>query len=160
MLTNGWQPSWSPAGNRIAFVKQEQEGASNIWVVNVDGPSQPRQVTQEAGYKLQPSWSPNEEWIASVQRDRLGDSANASNFGSLWVIRSSGGEPLQLCDSGVANPVWSPDGGFIAYSHDRSGDGIHVDLWVVAVEQLEQDWSRPVVLFPSPGQDWVLGWVW
>jgi serine/threonine protein kinase len=54
-------------------------------------------------------------------------------------------------DQGLeAEPTWSPDGNFIAYSSDRSGN---FDIWVQ-----QQDVAEPVQVTTSPDHDWQPDW--
>jgi serine/threonine protein kinase len=54
-------------------------------------------------------------------------------------------------DSGLqSEPTWSPDGRFIAYSSDRSGN---FDIWVQPVSG-----GNPVQVTKSPAQDWQPDW--
>jgi Tol biopolymer transport system component/imidazolonepropionase-like amidohydrolase len=52
-------------------------------------------------------------------------------LGDLWVVSATGGEavPERLTQDAFVemNPVWSPDGGSLAFSSDRGGE---MDLWV------------------------------
>ncbi len=49
-----------------------------------------------------------------------------------------------------AEPTWSPDGNFIAYSSDRSGN---LDIWVQ-----QPDVAEPVQITNSPDPDWQPDW--
>ena len=54
-------------------------------------------------------------------------------------------------DAGLqSGPTWSPDGNFIAYGSDRSGN---FDIWVQAVSG-----GNPVQVTKSPAQDWQPDW--
>jgi TolB protein len=53
-----YQPSWSPDGNRIVFVS-EQDQSDDIWVVNVDGTESHNLTENLWPWDKFPSWSPD-----------------------------------------------------------------------------------------------------
>jgi dipeptidyl aminopeptidase/acylaminoacyl peptidase len=65
--------------------------------------------------------SPDGKWVAyTVSTPDLDANRNASN---IWIVPTSGGESLQLTQSGHdSSPVWSPDGKTIAFLSSRSGE--------------------------------------
>jgi serine/threonine protein phosphatase PrpC len=159
------QPAWSPDGSRIAFVRRNIEGNFDIWVMNTDG-SDPQPLTAGPENEIQPAWSPDGDWITFIKSTQSPQRpTDEPVFGELWITRSSPGwEPWKLSENNAASPVWSPDGGFILYSRDRSDDGIlqegeAVDLWVIAVAPPGQEGAGPVMLIEGPEQDWPLAWV-
>ena len=72
------QPSFSPDGNRIAFISDES-GSDNIWVMGADG-AEPRAITEETDKPVAaPRWAPDGEYLVA-RRD-----------GKLWLYRRDGG---------------------------------------------------------------------
>jgi Tol biopolymer transport system component len=100
--------SWSPDGERIAFVRNE-----SIWVVNAEGTA-PRRLIRNAGL---PAWSPDGSKILFVgQRGGQGSSTE------IWVANANGtGQRRLTHGDGAWNPAWSPDGRRIAFSRGESG---------------------------------------
>src|SRR5581483_5604222 len=59
--------------------------------------------------------------------------SNLSGRRNLWLVPSEGGWPVQLTvsDQRQIDPVWSPDGKWIAYASDYDGDE-QWDLFLVS----------------------------
>ena len=106
-------PAVSPDGRSVAFVVRRYhlevaESRSEIWLMNADGTNLRRMTGGEAGDRS-PAISPDGSRLVFVS-DRGG------NDGQLWTIPVDGGEPVRLSDfpMGLADPVWSPDGRWLA----------------------------------------------
>jgi hypothetical protein len=113
---------WAPAGDRIAFVQPtDEEGwfssTGNVTVADADGSN--RRVVDSDGEV--PKWSPDgkrlafarcnvsEDWLKEAFADRTADC-------SLWTVSSTGADkPTLLAENVSSEPVWSPDGRFVAY---------------------------------------------
>ena len=67
-----------------------------------------------------PKISPDGKWVAYVlATPDMNANRNASN---LWLVAISGGEPIQLTQSGHdSSPAWSTDGKTLAFLSDRDG---------------------------------------
>jgi len=70
----GANPSWSPHGSKLAFVRTFR-GREEVFVVGRDGRDLER-LTRRGGYS--PSWSPDGRWIGFVRA------------GSIFVVRTNG----------------------------------------------------------------------
>ena len=109
-------PSWSPSGDRIAYIK-------DVWltVSDADG-GNARRLAPDI-YANSPTWSPDGQWIAFG-----GAREDSFQFSSdIWVVRPDGSELRRVTDTPAeseANPTWSPDGRLIAYNHDQLTPGI------------------------------------
>ena len=144
-LTKDWSegafdPEVSPAGRRIAFVKDDPLTpihTGGLWVVDVDGTNL-RQLTAAGRSAAKPSWSPD------------GSRILYSGWGprELSVIDADGaGSPVDLFNDGRWGswPAWSPDGSKIAYKY-------YSNIWLMDAES-----TVPVQL--THGRDAKGGWI-
>jgi TolB protein len=104
--------SWSPDGRKIAFVSK-RAGNAELYVLNADGNGQKR-LTRTSASEAAPAWSPDGREIAFV-RKRRGVSEE------IYVMNADGSRQQRLSRSGV-QPLWSPDGQFIASTSARDGN--------------------------------------
>src|SRR5437762_7510544 len=89
--------------------KWDYKYVNQIWMVNTDGKSLPRQLTTKEG-SSQAVWSPDGKQIAFV---RLADGKP-----QIFLLSLDGGEATQLTKFryGAGTPKWSPDGKQILFS--------------------------------------------
>ncbi|MCH8822954.1 MAG: S9 family peptidase [Planctomycetes bacterium] len=108
-------PQISPNGKSIVFVKKhvgdKNNFVSNLWIVDTDGKSQPRQFT--SGEKdSHPRWCPSGGCVAFISgRDKPKP--------QIYTINASGGEAVALTTFGegsLGTFKWSPDGSMLAIS--------------------------------------------
>ena len=109
-IGDGYDPSWSPDGNRIAFWRTSGAYGSDVYVMDADGGN----VTLVARNGYQPTWSPDGKQLAF-------------GCGGICVIRLDGtgrrvvtthevqpAVPAQCIRD--SDPTWSPNGTTIAFS--------------------------------------------
>jgi dipeptidyl aminopeptidase/acylaminoacyl peptidase len=109
-------PRIAPDGKTVAFVawgidREENEYASSIWLVPLDGSEPARQFTSSGKQDAAPRWSPDGSRVAFVS-NRDGKTKQ------LYVISASGGEARRLTDlaEDVTEAAWSPDGTRLAFT--------------------------------------------
>jgi len=124
------QPSWSPDGQRIAYISKTRGG---IWIVSALG-GVPKQLT-EVGAR--PVWSPDGSMIA-FQSGEMSEVFVSRTLppSTIWIIPSQGGAARQVTKAGNpagghASPSWSPDGKRIVF---ESSDFIFSSVWSIASE--------------------------
>ena len=150
---------WSPDGTRIVFT-QYSSGSGEIYVVDAYSRDL-TQLTRHNADDNRPVWSPDGTRIA-FQSDR---STDLSTYDMVFLVDVDGANlrqlthssDLQKSDNKVSQrlPVWSPDGGRIAFQSNRDGD---LDIFVVEVEtgtltQLTHNDYRDYKPVWSPGGD-------
>jgi TolB protein len=115
-------PSWSPDGERIAFVS-DRSGAPQIYVMDRDG-GNVRRITFNGNYNTSPAWSPDGRWIAY-------ESQVAGQF-DIWLVDPTGEVSVPLVTHRLSDesPAWSPGGRKLVFSSNRRGKA---DLYVMDV---------------------------
>jgi Tol biopolymer transport system component len=115
-LTTGhhydFDPTWSPDGQRIAYLAAP-DGVANIYVMNRDGGGKV-QLTDGSDDFGRTTWSPDGRRIAAI-----GDIGVWNNFWQeIYLVDSESGQITELTDTRGVNeslPLWSPDGKYVAY---------------------------------------------
>ena len=105
--------SWSPDGDRIAFVAKSG-GRDAIHVINVRSGEIERKWTPDLNGLQSPDWSP--DGFRIVFTGLLGGLSDLY----IWDLRTDGIEQLTADRYAQLHPAWSPDGRTIAFATDRT----------------------------------------
>ena len=135
-------PVWTPDGKQIAFALGRAQGgsASNILTKPADGSGETTQLTPaENDRSLSPaSWSPDAETLVFLE---VGAGTSGTTTGDIGVLPLGGtGKPELLIDTpfGETNPKLSPDGRWLAYASNESGQS---EVYVRPFPALDGKWQ-------------------
>jgi serine/threonine protein kinase len=103
------QPTWSPDGRWVAFLRilrdtngngtVDEEDGGEVWVGRANG-TDLRRLTANIWART-PSWSPDSQWIAFTQlRDSNGNKrSDGQDASDIWAVQVGGGEAVPLIQS-------------------------------------------------------------
>ena len=121
---------WSPDGRRIAYVS-DATGEDEIWLVAQDGSGEPEQLTSGGQAMLYaPAWSPTGKHLAYSDKD-----------GKLRVIDVETKEVVEVADEArgpLRDYVWSPRGGYLAFSMTDPTEFRSIWVWSLADRELHR----------------------
>ena len=120
---SAWSPAWSPDGQRIAFVS-DQNGTPRVWTISIDGGApQPLEETNATNTNDYLAWWPS--------RDIVYQKPGLRNY--LRINGSSQSVVVQDESVGwvVLRPVFSPDAKRVGvYWNRKPQEG----LWIISLE--------------------------
>lgn len=138
-----WAPALSPDGERIAWHAKDPDSNNwDIWVMNVDGSDMVNLTNTGEALDMLPEWSPDGEQIVFVSnRDNV-----AGDNRDIYIMNADGSDVQRVAGGPYHDiePIWSPDGAYIAYASDVGGD--NYDLMLV---ELETGIETPLVTTPA-----------
>jgi hypothetical protein len=116
-------PVWSPDSRRVIARLGDGIEPQGLYVVPVDRSEPPRLLLAEPeGKRLLPmDWSADGQSLLYVQSPTLQRTRAADN--DLWRLPIDGGEPEPFLGTGASeiDARYSPDGRWVAYASDQSG---------------------------------------
>ncbi len=133
-------PAWTPDGHRIVYSSRDKSGSFNLWWIRADGAGDAQRLTESKNPQYARSWRPDGKFLAFHE-------LNPNTGFDVMTLPIQGdeksgwkpGEPKPFVNSTFteAEPAFSPDGRWLAYTSNESG-GFEV-------------YVRP---FPGPGGKW------
>jgi len=167
---HAWIPAWSPDGQWISYTQTLQgpsagaeagpqanaapgqlgpPGAptgSSIWVVHPDG-SDARRVSADGIDAINGVWSPDGTQFAYA--GGLGGGPSDIHVAAIAADGTLSNDRVLAGDPAIeGSPTWSPDGAWIAFGSNRSGND---DIWVVPANGS----TVPTQLTADTASDWV-----
>lgn len=131
-------PSWSPVMevNHLAYVREDEDGGQDLWVVELGSGAEPRNLTGRRLSGIEaPRWSPDGTRIAVSATERTGAEPSEERR-TIYVIDVVSSTATRV-EHGIASdiqPVWSPDGSSLLVTSVRpaadAGRGQR-DLWQI-----------------------------
>ena len=117
-------PTWSPDGNRLAFISSEA-GVPQVWSAGSGGDGL-QQVTSFEDQVGGVEWSPRGDVMAVSVAP--GGGLNTQ----IYLVQPGGGEPQRITSGGEVNNwlgSWSEDGRYLTYSSNDQGS-VGMDCWL------------------------------
>jgi dipeptidyl aminopeptidase/acylaminoacyl peptidase len=115
-ITGCSSPSFSPEGQRLAFVSS-QSGVPQVWTVATDG-VRPAAVTHLEDQVGRVAWSPDGRWLAFTVAP--GGGMNSQ----IYLVRPDGQQLVRASEGGKVNnrlTGWSHDGHLLLLASNRDG---------------------------------------
>ena len=112
-------PAWTPDGKSLTFSSDRAGGAFHLWTKRYDGSAQAMLQVRENRNAYDAHWSPDGKWLV-FQTD-----PSQSGAGDILGIRPGlDSAPVSLVATRFteAAPAISPDGRWLAYSSNETGD--------------------------------------
>jgi len=113
-------PFFSPDGKRICWRRFSEDGATaEIFTMNIDGTDQ-KQLTRLGAMSWAPYFHPSGEYLAFATNLH-----GFANFEVYLVDAEGETDPVRITNTDGFDglPVFSPDGGTLAWTSNRSSDG-------------------------------------
>jgi len=127
-------PTWSPDGQRIAFVSQ-RDGNREIYIMDADGQNVAN-VTRHPADDWTPAWSPDGTQLAFASIRSGGWEIYVMDMACLSAPESCPDSLTQITGNGAGNisPVWSPDGARFAFNGKAAGNW---DIYTMATNGID-----------------------
>jgi eukaryotic-like serine/threonine-protein kinase len=123
---------WTPDGKRLTFRSMVSSSLNLHWMP-ADGSGTAERLTTSENQQSPGSWSPDGHVLAFSEQD-------STTGWDIWALKLEGDRrphPFLQTPFNEGGPIFSPDGGWLAYQSDESG---RLEIYVRS--------------FPGPGGKW------
>jgi Tol biopolymer transport system component len=112
---DAYSPTFSPGGTRIAYLVDQDDHLTHVWVADVDGSSAPRDIL--APEETRSIGAGSLRWSPAGDRLAIGMNGSEGNgdVSAIYTFAPDGSDFTRVIVYGDA-PSWSPDGSRIAYT--------------------------------------------
>jgi tricorn protease len=115
---------WSPDGRKVAYLS-DRTGEEELYLTNADGSGQAEQLTSGGkAMRFAPEWSPDGKRLAFSDKD-----------GRIFVVTIADKKLTEIARNTrgfTTDYVWSPCGGFLAYTLTDASNLRTIWIWSVA----------------------------
>jgi Tol biopolymer transport system component len=132
-------PSWSPIDlNRLAYVSESEDGARDVWVVELGFGTEGRNLTQGRLSGIEaPRWSPDGTRLAISATGSMTTTDGAVER-DIYLIDTASSELTRLTRGASSDlqPVWAPDGVNLLMTSAPSvpdGGADQLNLWQITL---------------------------
>lgn len=132
VLGEGREPSWSPDGKQLAFVRNVN-GFDHIFLIDPEKGVRLVELTNGSFDATSPCWSPDSQFVAFASNRGFEEAKRTrGQVLHLYAVRRDGTQLIQLTqgESMAGAPAWSTDG-WIYFSSDQAGN---YDIWRIKPE--------------------------
>jgi eukaryotic-like serine/threonine-protein kinase len=137
--------SISPDGKTLVYAARVGSSPSEIWLMPLDPPREPRLLLVTAFAELRPRISPDGRWVAYT--------SNVSGVFEVYVTAlTGGGRQFPVSSGGGWHPLWAPDGHELYYRDTDPARGGNMMAVSIDTTGAQPAIGTPRVLFPSPYQ--------
>lgn len=112
-----YQPSWSPDGRTIAFVRWTARDGGNIWIADADAARHPSKLTRTSAYYTNPVFTPDGRAIVAIASSNDVRMHRYMEYGplrdaDLVIMPASGGALRRIVSGNMGGtPHFGPDSG-------------------------------------------------
>ena len=141
-------PCWSPDGKSILYCSEENEGWK-IYRMNIKGKNREK-VSEYTGtdWELYPQYSPDGNKIAYFTHEP------EKQIRNIFVMDKNGNNRIQLTHSDFVDedPFWSPDGKYIVFQSNRTGN--------YQIFTMKKDGTKQTCLSNNKNSEYWPSWSW